>query len=1088
MKSIIHSLEESARLQPDELLYAFLNGTGEVVDSYTYRSFHERTNYMAAALQHSGVVRHNEPVLLVYPPGLEFIVAFVACAKLGALAVPVPSLDSSAPSGAFEKLVAIAGDCGAKVALTTQAHLDHVRRTAARNAEAARWLSPDALAAIDWFPTDAIQGAQSDFALSLGQLFFLQYTSGSTQAPRGVMVSHANVVDNGFATVDHRAIAVSWLPHYHDMGLIGYYLYPMLMRGMSYTFSNAYFLKRPRLWFDVITRYRGTITSAPNFAFEYCLREDKIPSSVLDEIDLSSLRCLMNASEPVRATTYERFLNRFQPCGLSRKAFVVYYGLAESTLCVTGGGRIRISANTKLLELGRLQLEMPRPESSGANEQTRLVSCGAPITGVDVCIVDNATGAALGEDLIGEVWVAGDSKAQGYWNKHDLSHAVFNASTQYPSRTTYLRTGDLGFMHDGELFVCGRLKDMIIIGGRNHYANDIEAAVEDASDKVRQGFVAAFAVHRPEGEAVVVLLEARRANDLPDLEAIGRELRKRCQLELDVLAVVPHGSIAKTSSGKIARQECRTRWLDGRIPAVARRDRAHQTAARDSMHEFLVELAAAGSDTATLADLGMDSLTLVEISRYLESIAKQRGIDARELSDLRFLQAVTVGEVKAFLSQAAEIKPFSLRARAAYFKRIHAIDREESARMRRDARLPAEIRAAGPPMAAGNKILLTGATGFVGSFLLEALLRLTNFQIVAVVRAEDNAHARRRVESALQRTGIWNENGRDVCAHRVQAVPGDISKPRFAMDMDAWEGLTRELSAVYHCGAEVDYVKPYAALRGSNFSSVVEALRLVTTGTPKILNYVSTTFVFGFTARQVCLESDCNAEMSGLNFGYTQTKWVSEQLVHAAIERGIAARVFRPSFVTASLNGRYVRRDLLARVFAYMIRHQVAPDSENQISCLPVDVCANNIAAISLLGDLAPGTFHLTADEYYSMRNFCESIERQYGYRFEYMSLESIIGHVNRHCRRDDPLFPLVAFFNHNLRRIVAMREKRYANHSYRRVRALSGACLPEPELDAIAGAVVRFLQNERMVAAPPKAIVAAASPVPGISRAAVQA
>jgi acyl-CoA synthetase (AMP-forming)/AMP-acid ligase II/acyl carrier protein len=747
-KNIIYSLEESAWQQPDALLYAFLDATGEVVDSYTYRRFHERTNHMADVLRRTGVVGHNKPVLLVYPPGLEFIAAFFACAKVGALAVPVPALDSSAPSGAFQKLAAIAQDCGATAALTTHAHLDHVRGTASRNPDVLRWFSDDPIAAIDWFPTDAIQGAQCDLEVNPGQLLFLQYTSGSTQAPRGVMVSHANVVHNGHATLDHRPIAVSWLPHYHDMGLIGYYLYPMLMRGSTYAFSNAYFLRRPRLWLEVITRYRGTITSAPNFAFEYCLREDKIPSGALDDIDLSSLRCLMNASEPVRASTYERFLHRFEPCGLSRKAFVVYYGLAENTLAVTGGGRIRVNVNTKLLEHGCLQLETRKLEGSGGYEQTRLVSCGSPLAGVEIRIVDSATGAALGEDLIGEVWVTGNSKAEGYWNKQNLSHAVFGASPQYPSYATYLRTGDLGFMHDGELFVCGRLKDMIIVGGRNYYANDIEAAIEDSSVKVRRGYVAAFAINHGEVETVVVLLEARRSNDLPDLEAIARELRRRCQLEVDVLAVVPHGTVAKTSSGKIARHECRTRWQEGRILPVARRDRVTQSAVRDSVHDFLVELDAAEPDTTTLADIGMDSLSLVEISLYLENTAKKRGIYASELSDLRFLQAVTVRELKHFLSTALTNKSFSLKDRATYLKRLHAIDREESARMRRDAQLPVEVSPSGPQRVTGNKILVTGATGFLGSFLLEALLRLTNREIIVVVRAEDSTHGRKRVESA----------------------------------------------------------------------------------------------------------------------------------------------------------------------------------------------------------------------------------------------------------------------------------------------------------------------------------------------------
>jgi thioester reductase-like protein len=1071
MKSIIHSLEACAALQPDALLYAFLDAAGNVADSYTYRRFHERTNHLADVLRRTGAIRRNEPVLLVYPPGLEFVVAFFACAKVGALAVPVPPLDSPAPVYAFEKLAAVARDCGATVALTTHNHLEYIQRTAARSAEASRCFTAGPDGSLDWCPTDTIQGACQDLAIDLGSLLLLQYTSGSTQAPRGVMVSHANVVHNGLAVSDDFPIGVSWLPHYHDMGLIGYYLYSVLKQGSVYAFSNSLFLKRPRLWFEAICRYRATISSAPNFAYEYCLREDRISSDTLRDLDLSSLRCLMNASEPVRASTYERFLVKFEPCGLSRQALVVYYGLAENTLSVTGGGRVRVNVNTRLLEEGRLRLETSQSVDGAGSQHTRLVSCGRPMAGVDVRIVHTGTDAILGEDVIGEVWIAGESKANGYWKKPALSRMVFEAVPEgSASGPTYLRTGDLGFIHDGELFVCGRLKDMIIVAGRNYYPNDIEAVVEAASGKVRHGYVAAFAIEGPEGEAVAVMLEARRSNDPPDLDAIARELRRRCQLDVDIIAVVAHGTIVKTSSGKVARLECRKRWQEGYIKPLLQRLRAAQPSltqnyVADRLHRLIGDAA----DTATLADIGTDSLMLVEISLYLENLAMKRGFDRAELFDLRVLQAMTLGEVRTFLSHNSPGKPLPVQAGAMYRKRLRSIENDEANLMRQDAQLPVNIAANDLFPPGDTKILLTGATGFLGSFLLEALLRHTRHEIVTVVRAEDAVHARNRVESALQRTGLWQDGTPRSGGLRVQAIPGDIAQPHLGLDLKQWEGLARDVTTVYHCGAEVDYVKPYQALRRPNVSSTLELLRLVTTGSRKLLHHISTTFVFGFTARQICSESDFNDEMHGLNFGYTQTKWVSEQLVREAMRRGVPARVYRPAFVTAARNGRYIRRDLLARLFAYMIRYRVAPSSTNQLSCLPVDVCANNIVALSMLEQPGATTFHLTADKYYSTQAFCESMTRQYGYPFEYMGFAELIAHANRHCRRDDPVFPLLAFLNHNFQRIEDMRDKRYCNNAYRRACALSSACMPEPALDNVVAAIVRFLQYERLVPGPPQ-------------------
>lgn len=1072
MQSILDYLDTWVADIPESPLYTFLDGAGQVLESYTYRRFHDRTKAVAAALHSTGNIGCGTPVLLVYPPGLEVAVAFMACVYLGALPVPVPPPDAAGFPGGVEKLAHIAQDAGATVALTTRQYRQQFADLAGRSREAAPYLQAAPLNGLLWLETDPWQETIAGAPRRVSPLLFLQYTSGSTQRPRGVMVTHSNVIHNCHATLDHRPIGVSWLPHYHDMGLIGYYLYIMLTGGSVTSFSAFNFLKRPLLWLETLSQVRATISSAPNFAFEYCLREDKVPTAQLAGLDLRSVRCLMNASEPVRSHTYTRFLNKFAPYGLAPEASVVFYGLAENTLSVTGNGRVQVTVNAHLLERQVLRLEAPR--ASGTPQRT-LMSCGKPLQGVQVRLVEAATGMPLGEDTIGEIWLGGPSKTAGYWQKPALSQERFQAVIQgEEAGETYLRTGDLGFLHEGELFVCGRLKDLMIVGGRNYYPTDIEAAVEQSTPTIRQGCVAAFAVDGEEGEEIVVLAEAHRPNVLPDLERLCQDIRQRCQVDVAVCAVVPHGSIAKTSSGKIARQQCKQRWQAGDItPLVCRRQAATQQS-ETWLEALLRRLDVPGYDDHTLADLGVDSLTLVQLSLYLEGVCTSQaaGLDQAALADLfdlRVLQAVTVGELKTFFAAVETDTQVLQAAPQIYRQRLQDIAQREVQQMQHDAVLPADIVPRGRPRSSGKRVFLTGATGFVGAFLLEALLRSTPFEIVTLVRASDATHARARLAAALQRTGLWDATLQAAFEARVVALPGDLAQPQCGLSPAHWQALRRNLSALYHCAAEVDYVQPYHQLRDANVAGTLNMLRLASSGRPKALHFVSTTFIFGFAPRRILWEHDANAEMAGLNFGYAQSKWVAEQLVLSAAQRGLDVHLYRPSLITASRQGYYVRRDITARLLAYMISHGLSVDAVNQVSLLPVDVCANNIVALSLLDVPMPHALHLTADTYYTMQDVCSVIGQTFGYPFQYVSLEAFVAHMQAHCTEAEPLFPLVAFFRHNVQRLHAMRHKRYDNQQYRLLRSKSPLTQPEPPLTDTVSSIVDFLGQERLVPPPPR-------------------
>src|ERR1700744_5549480 len=396
------------------------------------------------------------------------ICAFVGCVRAGFIPVPVYPPSSRGFQSALYKMVYIAKDCDAAGVLTSKDYHASLKTNLARSGVAASGVDVEYISSLPWIATEDFVGTISHQApVEPSEILFLQYTSGSTMEPKGVIVTHENILNTYDLVIDHDSpVVVSWLPQYHDMGLIGCYLYPALRGGTTYGFAPMDFIQRPILWFDAITTYRATATAAPNFAYDYCLRAGRLSKDSLEACDLSSLRVLMCAAEPVKADTYTRFLEAFESYGLKAESFYVAYGLAENTLAVSLGGRNIVSVNKRALALGKARMTTEVSEIDGA---TQIVSCGTPLPALDVKIVDPEGHFALKPDCIGEIWVAGSGKCRGYWDNSELTLKQFRARLvdDTPYDEGYLRTGDIGFFHNGELYVCGRIKDMIILRGQN---------------------------------------------------------------------------------------------------------------------------------------------------------------------------------------------------------------------------------------------------------------------------------------------------------------------------------------------------------------------------------------------------------------------------------------------------------------------------------------------------------------------------------------------------------------------------------------------------------------------------------------------
>jgi thioester reductase-like protein len=925
---------------------------------------------------------------------------------------------------------------------------------------------------VDTFSDETFNGASN--------ILFLQYTSGSTRDPKGVMVTHENILHNCPLVIDHPApVVVTWLPQYHDMGLIGCYLYPALTGGTTYGFAPTDFIQRPALWFDAIKTYRASASAAPNFAYDYCLRAGRISKESLETCDLSSLRLLMVAAEPVKPDTYKRFLQAFQPHGLKSESFFVAYGLAENTLAVSLGGRNIISVNKNGIALGKARMTTEVSEIGAA---TQIVSCGTPLPGITVKIVDPEKHVALEPGRIGEIWIAGGSKCLGCWNNPELTLKLFHARLvdDSPYDDGYLRTGDMGFFHDGELFVCGRIKDMIILRGQNYYPQDIEEVVEKASGLIRTNCVAAFQIHEDSEPALAIVAEVKNPKALPDALKIAAAVRNYLNLEVALISFIAPRAIPRTSSGKIMRHITKSMWLAGQFTVLSEFSREKDAApsTSDSVGQSPFDILKArygltGTESYNLVEAGLDSLDLVVFMHEIKELLKDKGADvlARQV-DVGLIQRVSVAELFQLaeqLERAPEEALVPLRHSLAAFREEQRAAEERM--MSNDKKLIFEPAAPAllPETPILNHVLLTGGTGFIGPFLVKSLLEQTSAKIHVLVRASDEHQGRQRLRAAMESMGPRPADLMQMFETRVIPVCGDLGQRELGLTPRMWDFLASEIDTVFHNGATVNYLLNYDRMRDANVRGTNEVLRLAFEGRPKSFNYVSTTFVFGWAVKSVLYETDLNENMELLDFGYSQSKWVSEQVVMDACRRGLTTRIFRPALVSPSITGGGNNFDIAVRLVAFMVNHGIGVDALNQVSFVPADITANNIVAISTTPGTANKTYHVTRDDYANMLDITGLITKATGRQFEIFSLPEFVPELIRRCRKDDLLFPLLDFLVGSVDNISAMEFKRYDSSCYQAARDASAWGKPDPSLEETVHGILRFMQRKGIISVAPR-------------------
>jgi non-ribosomal peptide synthase protein (TIGR01720 family) len=695
--SLLARMVERLDVAPRAPLFTFLDRHGNEVDSADYEEIVRRAAGAADLLEAAGV-GPGDPVLLVFPPdgGLEFVTSFFGCLLLGAIAVPVASPDPRHLDRELPKLRHVVDDSGARVALTHAKYRALTTLASARDGvtNLLRGRESSGWPKLSWLLSNRIRRAEPEEAAARlaraasrfgpDDIVYLQYTSGSTSAPKGVVVRHRNLVHNleliaRSTRVDSGSVLVGWVPLFHDMGLAGGILNAAYTGARCVYFSPLTFLAAPRLWLEAIDRYRATHIAGPNFGYEYVLRGVRDG----DAFDLSSLRATLQGGESMLAATMDRFEAGLARMRFDPASFCNVYGLAEAVLFVSG----QIGRRPTLLRGDRAVLDRDGvliPPPPGAPAVT-LVGSGVPDAqlGVSVFAVDPVTRRQRPPHVVGELWISSASVSSGYWGRTDEENAVtFAARLDNGDGRRFLRTGDLGVIGaDGEVFVCGRLKDLIIVGGRNIHPQDLEAAVVAADPILRPGNAVAFGVRVDGVERVVVAAELRRKalagkEPIPldrAASAIRAAAAAHCGVQCHEVLLVRPDSLPKTTSGKLRRGECREQWAGGSLRSLAltgqhgpRRETRGGAEPDYLLRLMQTEVAAVLGLTdpddvpvdLPLRDAGLDSLGLLDLATRIEDRTGAR-VEPASVTDGSTLRAIATLVASRFELVPADPDPDS---------------------------------------------------------------------------------------------------------------------------------------------------------------------------------------------------------------------------------------------------------------------------------------------------------------------------------------------------------------------------------------------------------------------------------------------
>ncbi len=964
LPTLVHILKERARLTPNQVAYIFLkDGENEEVP-ITYGELDQAAKRLAAKIQDRNAHAFNSRVLLIYPQGLEFLIAFFGCLYVGATAVLVfpPSSKKMA-----KRLNGIVEDCDVSLILSTTGVIEKTMRMESAPDLETGTHDKAGISRMEWINTDELEvGIESRFIeqnITPGHIAFLQYTSGSTGTPKGVMITHNNLMANEKAinSIYHhtdKTIVVGWLPLIHDMGLIGNVLQP-LYKGVPLIFmSPLHFMQKPVRWLRAISKYRATSSGAPNFAYDLCV--NKISDEDAEGLDLSSWQTAFNGAEPVRKETVERFNRKFAHHKLNPGSHMAVYGLAEATLIVTG---------------------TRKGHPLHADEATGYMPSGIAEPCDTIAVVNVETCEEVAEGVEGEIWINGPCVAKGYWNRPDETRETFQAKIENDG-LEYMRSGDTGYFKDGQIFITGRIKDVIIIQGKNFHAEDIEWSANDVKG-LRAGCIAAFSIEEENLEKLVVVAGTTSTAD-EELPNIVTQIRAAIytdhQLHVDRVVLIKPKDLPVTTSGKVQRRLSRQMYLKHKFTVLLDQSLHHGASGGEAAKADSLKFVAASTPA---------ELELVAIwAEILNTPAHRIGINNNffELGG----SSLTMLELSTRLNVSMELL-FRYPTISGYLYRSSEYEFPDVAN---DIYLPPMH--INPLLEGPTGIgLITGGTGFFGLHFLKAMMKRTEDTFVLLVRGKTQEAIEKKFDAAL----AYFHMEADIDRSRVVLIQGDLSKKNVGIPYSKYAWVTDNVDRIFHIGSHVNNWLPYEGIREINVDGTRSLLQLARTGRKKELHYTSTsTFTPKKEDTAVFLEGDA-IDPGEINryFGYDISKYASEEMCKMARNDGIICNVYRLVWVGGHLKTGLTKvNDGLNIMLRILLTLGSFPQGNYLHDIVPVDLMADSMA--SVIGKAENTNYNITSQskESIDMKRIVIML-RSMGYRLEEVSRGEFVNRLRNY-------------------------------------------------------------------------------------------